>query len=154
MEPLANKAILDEALRFQGTLSWTRSSWGEGPSSFTPFWVMRNYNQEVYKEIMGIEWGKGFSELGGEVLKILVDAVKRLLSMVFQDGLVVVFLENFSPSQESGVESRGNGASASTQEVGSDGVECKDPLSDKDFTKLAYFSRFLGMSVQRFEEEI
>ena len=38
MEPLANKAILDEALRFQGTLSWTQSSWGEGPSSSsTPF---------------------------------------------------------------------------------------------------------------------
>ena len=73
MEPLANKAILDEALRFQGTLSWTQSSWGEGPSSSsTPF--------------LGIERGKGFSELGGEVSEILVDAVKKPLSMVFQDG--------------------------------------------------------------------
>ena len=66
----------------------------------------------------------------------------------------MVFLENFSPNQESGVESGGNGALASTQEVGSNGVECKDPLSDKDFTKLVDFNRFLGMSVQGFEKEI
>ena len=46
---------------------------GEGPSSSsTPF--------------LGIERGKGFSELGGEVSEILVDAVKKPLSMVFQDG--------------------------------------------------------------------
>ena len=66
----------------------------------------------------------------------------------------MVFLENFSPNQESGVESGGNGALASTQEVGSNGVECKDPLSDKDFTKLVDFNRFLGMLVQGFEKKI
>ncbi|KAL6343112.1 hypothetical protein AAG906_018950 [Vitis piasezkii] len=42
--------------------------------------------------------------------------------------------ENFSPNQESGVESGGNDAS--------------DPLSNKDFTKLVDFNRFLGMPVQ------
>lgn len=66
----------------------------------------------------------------------------------------MVFLENFSPNQESEVESRGNDASASTQEVGSNGVECKDPLSNKDFTKLVDFNRFLGMPVQGFEKKI
>ena len=73
MKPLANKAILDEALRFQGTLSWTQSSWGEGSSSSSTLFL-------------GIERGEGFSELGREVLEILVDAVKKPLSMAFQDG--------------------------------------------------------------------
>ncbi|KAL6342766.1 hypothetical protein AAG906_016600 [Vitis piasezkii] len=84
MKPLANKAILDEALRFQGTLSWTQSSW--------------------------------------------------------EKGLILLLLLY--------------GASASTQEVGSNGVECKDPLSNKDFTKLVDFNRYLGMPVQGFEKEI
>ena len=40
VKPLADEAILDEALRFQGTLSRSRSSWGKGPSSFSTPWVM------------------------------------------------------------------------------------------------------------------
>ena len=35
VKPLADEAILDEALRFQGMLSRSQSSWGEGPSSFS-----------------------------------------------------------------------------------------------------------------------
>lgn len=39
-KPLADITLLEELLRFQGTLSLSRSSWEEGPSSSsTPFWV-------------------------------------------------------------------------------------------------------------------
>ena len=41
LKPLADIAILEEVLRFEGTLSSSHSFWGEGPSSSssTPLWV-------------------------------------------------------------------------------------------------------------------
>ena len=98
---------------------------------------------------MGIErGGEGFSELGGGASEIVADTVKGPLSMVFQDGSAVVFPKNFSPIQESGVVLGGNAALVSTQEGSSGGLVGEDPLSNKDFTKLTEFSRFLGMRIE------
>lgn len=56
--------------------------------------------------------------------------------------------------QESGVVLEDNGASASNQEGGFNGLDCEDSLLDNDFTKQAEFSKFLGMPIEGFEEEI
>lgn len=37
---------------------------------------------------------------------------------------------------------------------GFDGLDCEDSLLDNDFTKQAEFSKFLGMPIEGFEEEI
>ena len=92
--------------------------------------------------------GEGFSEPGGGASEIVADTVKGPLSMVFQDGSAVVFPKNFSPIQESGVVLGGNAAVVSTQEGSSSGLVGEDPLSNKDFTKLTEFSRFLGMRIE------
>ena len=94
LKPLADDALLEEVLRFQGTLSSSRTSWGEGPSSSL--------------------WASGFAVVGGDcrgsvlvkvrgdslemaspnALEKGVEAMKGPLSMVFPDGLEVVFPEN------------------------------------------------------------
>ena len=92
-KPVADKAILDKALRFQGMLSWTQFSWGERPSSSTPFWVVKNSDQGGnHRETMGNELGgKGFSKLGGKVSENVSHAVKGPLPMVFHDSSAAIF---------------------------------------------------------------
>ena len=98
LKPLADDALLEEVLRFQGTLSSSRTSWGEGPSS----------------SLSSSLWASGFAVVGGDcrgsvlvkvrgdslemaspnALEKGVEAMKGPLSMVFPDGLEVVFPEN------------------------------------------------------------
>ena len=123
-KPLADIALLEEVLIFQGKLFSSRSSWGEGPSSSTPFWV--SDSSTLGEDRRGTtlflkRWG-GSPEWEEGALEVRVDAVKGPLSIVLQDGSEVVFLKN-----------------ASSEE---------DPSSNKELSNFKDFSRFLGMSVK------
>ena len=103
LKPLADDALLEEVLRFQGTLSSSRTSWGEGPSS-----------SSSSSSLSSSLWASGFAVVGGDcrgsvlvkvrgdslemaspnALEKGVEAMKGSLSMVFPDGLEVVFPEN------------------------------------------------------------
>ena len=125
LKPLADIAILEEVLRFEGTLSSSHSFWGEGPSSSstTPFWVpdSSTLGEDRRGTTLFLKrWG-GSPEWEEGALEIRVDAVKGPLSMVLQDGSEVVFLKN-----------------ASSEE---------DPSSNKELSNFKDFIRFLGMSV-------
>ncbi|RVW81746.1 hypothetical protein CK203_049512 [Vitis vinifera] len=87
VKPLADISLLEEVLRFQGMLSSSRSSWGEGPSSSstTPFWVPDSSTLGEDRKGTTLflkRWG-GSSEW---------EVVNGPLSMVLQDGSEVVFL--------------------------------------------------------------
>ena len=87
VKPLADISLLEEVLRFQGMLSSSRSSWGEGPSSSstTPFWVPDSSTlgeDRKWTTLFLKRWG-GSSEW---------EVVNGPLSMVLQDGSEVVFL--------------------------------------------------------------
>ena len=99
-------------------------------SSSTPFWESDFTNQGGdYRGIMDYEKVRGGStEWEGSALKIVAKALKGPMSMILQDGLEVVFLENVSLGE--------------------------DLLFDKEFSKFKEFSRFLRMSVEGCEEEI
>ena len=104
LKPLADDALLEEVLRFQGTLSSSRTSWGEGPSS----------SSSSSSSLSSSLWASGFAVVGGDcrgsvlvkvrgdslemaspnALEKGVEAMKGPLSMVFPDGLEVVFPEN------------------------------------------------------------
>lgn len=99
------------------------------------------------------EWG-GSLERGLGALETGADVAKRPLSMVFKGGSAVVFLDNFNPFQERGVVSGGNGVSACPFEGSDGGLIGEDISLEKEFSKLIDFSKFLGMLVDGFEEEI
>ena len=98
--------------------------------------------------------GGGSLERGVGALEVGADVVKGPLSMVFKDGSAVVFPDNFNPFQEKGAVSGGSGVSASSLEGSDSGLVGEDHFLEKDFSKLTEFSRFLGMPVEWFKEEI
>ena len=76
---LANIALLDEVLKFQGTFLSSCFSWGEGLSSFTtPFWVPNSstLGEDHRRPTLCLKrWEKG-------VIKARANVVKGPLSMV------------------------------------------------------------------------
>ena len=111
--------------------SSSRSSWGEGPSSSsTPFWVpdSSTLGEDCRGPTLCLKrWG-GSPEWEKGALEAMADVVKGPLSMVLQDGSEVVFLENASSEEET--------------------------PSNKELSSFKDFSRFLGMSVEGYEEKI
>lgn len=98
--------------------------------------------------------GGGSMERGLGALETRADVANRPLFMVFKGGSAVVFLDNFNPFQEKGAVSGGNGVSSYPFEGSDGGLIGEDISLEKEFSKLIDFSRFLGMSVDGFEEEI
>ena len=103
MKLLADIALLDEVLKFQGTFLSSCFSWGEGPSSFTTsFWVPNSstLGEDHRRPTLCLKrWG-GSPEWEKGALEARADVVKGLLSMVLQDGLEVVFPENASSEED------------------------------------------------------
>ena len=125
MKLLADIALLDEVLKFQGTFLSSCFSWGEGPSSFTTsFWVPNSstLGEDHRRPTLCLKrWEKG-------VIKARANVVKGPLSMVLQDGSEVVFPENVSFED--------------------------DMPFNKKLSNFKDFNRFLGMLVEGYEEKI